>query len=129
MVRRRHSSRAGRQVPRTARLNQLFQEIVAEELSAIDDERLGLLTVVAVEVTGDISRATTWFTTMSGDEADDGVLAALEQHRPRLQAAIARQARIRRTPELVFVPDHVTRQAERVEEILRGIDPPAEDGR
>jgi ribosome-binding factor A len=131
MARNRRSSKGrtgGRgRFPRTARLNQLVQEIVAEELGAIDDERLGLLTIVAVEVEGDLGRATAWFTTLSGDEADDTVLAALEEHRARLQAAVGRQARIRRTPELVFRPDEMTRQAERVEEILREIAPPADD--
>lgn len=112
--------RPGR-VPRTARLNQLLQEIVAEELERIGDERLGLLTVVAVDVVGDLGRATVWYTSLAGDEADEPVVAALEEHRPRLQAAVARQARIRRTPELVFKPDEVTRQAERVEDILRDI--------
>lgn len=116
---RKKSSGRGRRFPRTARVNQLLQEIVAEELGAIDDERLGLLTIVGVEVEGDLGRAVVWFTTLSGDEADDVVLAALEEHRPRLQATVGRQARLRRTPELVFKPDEMTRQAERVEEILR----------
>lgn len=128
MARKRYRGPAGRRVPRTARLNQLLQEIVAEELASVDDERMGLLTVVGVEVTGDLSRATVWFTTLSGDEAGDAVLEALEQYRPQVQAAVARQARIRRTPELVFVPDEFTRQAERVEEVLRQIDDAGEDG-
>lgn len=124
MGRRRWSKQEGGRpgrVPRTARLNQLLQEIVAEELERIGDERLGLLTVVAVEVVGDLGRATVWYTSLSGDEADESVLDALEEHRPSLQAAVARQARIRRTPELVFRPDEVTRQAEKVEDILRNI--------
>ena len=33
-------------IPRTARLNQLLQEIVAEEIERLDDERLGFFTVV-----------------------------------------------------------------------------------
>jgi ribosome-binding factor A len=126
MARKKRSGGRGR-YPRTARLNQLLHEIIAEELHAIDDERLGLLTIVAVEVEGDLARATTWFTMLSGDEANDAVLAALEEHRPRLQAAVAAQARIRRTPEIVFAPDEMTRQAERVEEILRRISSPADD--
>lgn len=109
--------------PRTARLNHLLQEIVAEELERIGDERLGLLTVVAVEVDGDLGRATVWYTSLSEDESDENVVTALEERRPALQAAVARQARIRRTPELVFLPDEVTRQAERVEDILREIGP------
>jgi ribosome-binding factor A len=43
----------------------------------------------------------------------------LHEHRIVLQAAIARQARIKRTPMLAFRPDPVERQAARVEEVLR----------
>lgn len=128
MSRRRGRSAARRTgVPRTARLNHIVQEIVAEELERIDDERLGLLTVVAVEVGGDLRRATVWYTTLSNRDADEALVAALEDHRAHLQEAINRQTRIRRTPVLDFKPDVVTRQAERVEDILRGITPPQSD--
>ena len=50
------------------------------------------------------------------------MLAALEDHRRGIQAAINRQARFRRTPELVFRPDEVGRTANRIEDILRGLD-------
>jgi hypothetical protein len=53
----RRSSGTARDYPRTARLNHLIHEIVAEELERIDDERLGFLTVVAVEVERDLRRA------------------------------------------------------------------------
>lgn len=120
---RRPASGTGRGVPRTERLNPLLQEIVAEELERIDDDRLGMLTVVGVDVDGDLGRAAVFYTTLAEDEADDQLREALEQHRPRLQSAIASQARIRRTPELTFVPDAVTRQAERLEDILREMNP------
>lgn len=123
---RRAGGRGGRRgrAPRTERLNHVLQEIVAEELVRIDDERLGLVTIVAVDVDGDLRRATVWYTSLSGDESDEHLVATLEQHRPRLQAAVAQQIRIRRTPELVFVPDEMTRQAERIEDILREMDLP-----
>jgi ribosome-binding factor A len=125
---------AARRYPRTARLNHLIQEIVAEEIEQLDDARLGLLTVTAVDVEPDLHRATVFYTAMAADDSGppDGALSeaveeraevreALAEHRAALQAAIARQARLKRTPELVFEPDAVVRQAERVEEILRGI--------
>ena len=43
------------------------------------------------------------------------------RERARLQRAIGRQARIRRTPELSFRPDEVISQAARVEQILRDL--------
>jgi ribosome-binding factor A len=123
--RRSHrSSGTARDYPRTARLNHLVHEIVAEEIERIDDERLGFLTVVGVDVESDLRRATVFYTTLAGDEPpgdDDPVVEALAEHRPRLQSAIGRQARLKRTPELSFEPDEVIRRAERVEEILRDL--------
>lgn len=108
--------------PRTARLNHLIHEIVADEIERIDDERLGFLTVVAVDVEADLRHATVWYSSLSGG-GDDGseLTEALEEHRRALQSAIARQARLKRTPELAFKPDPVLPQAERVEAILRDI--------
>ena len=42
---RRERTPSQRQYPRTARLNELVREIVADELEKIDDERLELVTV------------------------------------------------------------------------------------
>jgi ribosome-binding factor A len=118
---------SARDFPRTARLNHLVHEIVAEEIELLDDERLGFLTVVGVEVESDLRRATVYYTTL--EDADPDVAELLEQHRGRLQAAIARQARLKRTPELVFRPDSVIVQAQRVEDILRDLEAaPEPDG-
>lgn len=119
-------SPSARDYPRTARLNQLVQEIVAEEIERIDDDRLGLFTVVSVDVEADLRHAIVWYSALDpvGDEPAEGseaLVEALAQHRARLQAAIGRQARMKRTPELAFRPDTVVRQAQRVEEILRDI--------
>jgi ribosome-binding factor A len=113
-----------RDFPRTARLNHLVQEIVAEEIELLDDDRLGLFTVVAVDVEPDLRRATVFYTSLSAATSpveNDEVAEALADHRPRLQAAIAHQAHLKRTPELVFRLDTVIRQAERIEEIIREI--------
>ena len=121
MARRTRTTRTARDYPRTARLNQLFQEILAEELERVDDERLGMVTVMSVEVDGDLGRAIVYFDTLGGEDEDVTVLEALGEQRHRLQGAIARQTRIKRTPELVFRPDDVGRSAARLEEVLRNI--------
>jgi len=125
----KRSSGTARDYPRTARLNHLLQEIVAEEIERLDDERLGFFTVVGVEVDPDLRRAVVWYTALGAVDDADGaggaasaeLAEALDEHRARLQRAIGRQARIKRTPELSFRPDAVIRQAERVEQILRDI--------
>ena len=116
--------------PRTARLNELVREIVADELERLDDERLDLVTVVAVEVEPDLRHATVFVSSPAGEEADADAVEALAEVRVRLQRAIGRQARLKRIPELAFRPDEVTRSAARIEDILRRVrrdDEPPDD--
>jgi ribosome-binding factor A len=126
VTRRRRSQSTVRQYPRTARLNQLLQEIIAEEIERVEDDRLGFFTVVAVEVDSDLGRALVWYSAVQEDgsrvtEPDEDLSAALEEQRRQLQSAIARQARLKRTPELVFRPDAVEPRAEHLEAILRDL--------
>jgi len=121
MARRTRSHNSARDYPRTARLNTLFQEILAEELERIDDERLELVTIMSVDVDGDLHRAVVYFDTLGGEDDDERVLEVLGELRHRLQGAIGRQARVKRTPELIFKPDAVGRGAARLEEVLRNI--------
>ena len=108
--------------PRTARLNELLHQIIAEEIERIDDERLDLVTVMHVVVEPDLRHATVYVDTPTGAERDEGMLEALSEYRIGLQKAIARQARVKRTPQLAFRVDEVERQAARVENVLRDLD-------
>jgi len=118
MARRRQTS--SRRYPRTARLNELVREIVAEELERIDDERLGFFTVTAVEVDPGLEHAKVHWSDL--EASDEVVLEVLEEHRARLQAAVNRQTHMRRTPVLSFHADQVARGANRIEEILRDLE-------
>jgi len=116
---RRAGVRAGRpRYPRTARVNHVLQQVVAEELERLadDDSRLTLVTVTGVEVDPDLRHATVWFGSLTEDAA-----AALGDGRIALQAAIARQVRMKRTPLLTFAADPAIASGSRIEEILRAI--------
>jgi ribosome-binding factor A len=119
MAKRTRSHQTARDYPRTARLNRLFQEILAEELERGDDDRLEMVTITAVTVDAALARAVVLYDNPGGADDDEDVLEALAEARTRLQGAIARQARVKRTPELVFRPDDVLRGAARLEEVLR----------
>jgi ribosome-binding factor A len=121
MSKHRRHNRSAHDYPRTARLNELIRQIVAEELERVDDEALDLMTVVAVESEADLRAATVYVSALGGPEADAALVEALGGYRKQLQAAIGRQARFKRTPELTFAADEVTRSANRIEDILRGL--------
>ena len=65
-----------RDYPRTARLNTLVREIIADELERIDDERLQLVTLTSVNVDGDLSRAAVYYDHSRGEEADEEIATA-----------------------------------------------------
>lgn len=117
----------GRDYPRTARLNQLLREIIAEQLEAIDDDRLVTVAITAVETDRDLGRATVYFDSLEGAEGDAEVLKAFDEIRHKLQGAIGREARIRNTPKLSFEPDSGVRAGARIEELLSSVDIPGDD--
>ena len=121
VVDRRGSKRNRPRYPRTARVNELLREVVAGEIERLSDhdERLLLVTVTAVVSEPDLRHATVFLSSL-GAAAREG----LEQQRFRIQAAIGRQVRIKRTPQLTFSADPGVAEGERVEEILRRLDRP-----
>ena len=119
-------ARAARRYDRTARVNEVVREVLADELERIGDPALGLLTITGVEVTPDLRQATVYYSALiPGDsqqnpgDAEHNTAEALEAARAPLQAAIGRQVRMKYTPLLVFREDPAIRTGERVDEILR----------
>lgn len=119
---RRSRPATKRQFPRTARLNTLLQQIVADYLERADDEQLGLITVTGVEVDADLNKALVYISALADESHDAETLTILEErYRKPLQAEIARSARMRKTPEVVFAFDPAVRTGARIENILSSI--------
>jgi ribosome-binding factor A len=121
--RRGRSSGAGaHRYPRSVRVNEVLREVLADALERLEDtdERLGLLTITAVECEPDLRHALVLFSSMS--EAEEEALATA---RVRLQAAISSQVRMKRTPQLRFAADPGVAAGQRVEDILRQLPPSA----
>ena len=112
-----------RDYARTERVNELLREVLADSIERIDDDRLSLVSVTGVEVDRELRTGRVFVDTDLPEALD-----ALADHRARLQSAIARQVRMRRTPMLSFVPDPAILGGRRVEEILRGLHDEHEPG-
>lgn len=116
MTANRDHGQAGRRYPRSARVNEVLREVLAETLERLADadERLALLTITAVQTDPDLRRAKVLFASLS-DEGRE----ALDQVRVRLQATVARQVRLKWTPQLSFDSDPAVSTGQRVEDLLR----------
>jgi len=115
---RRSPAPSTHRYPRTARLNESLREVIAEELTRIDDERLDMVTITAIDVDAEMNRAIVFFDSLRGEEGDAEILEALNGHRVRIQGSIARQVRSKKTPILSFRADEVIRSAEHIERVL-----------
>ena len=115
----RRGQGSGHKYPRSARLNEILREVIADELVRIDDERLEFVTITSIDVDNEMNRANVFFDSLAGEEGDEGIIEVLNQHRRRLQATINRQMHAKKTPILDFRADMVIRSAERIDDILR----------
>ncbi len=104
---------------RMARVNEVLRQVLAEGLERLEeiDERLGMLTVTAVQCDADLRHATVLLASITDDQQE-----ALEAVRVRLQAAISHEVRMRRTPQLRFAADPAVAAGQRIEDILRSLD-------
>jgi ribosome-binding factor A len=116
--RRRRATSSSRGYDRADRLSELLREIVAETLEHIDDDRLQLITITAVDVDRELEHAKIYYTCLDGDDLADDVVEGFAEQRGRVRKAIGAQAKLRRVPHLTFLPDDVQRSAQRIEEIL-----------
>ncbi|MHB8295799.1 MAG: ribosome-binding factor A [Acidimicrobiales bacterium] len=112
---------------RMARVNSLLQRIVAEELSrlSVGEPELDLMTVTGVSTEPGLHTAVVYLSSVPGEGLP-------EPWRVGIQAAIASQARLRRTPRLSFVVDPAITNGEKIEGMLRAIGSsggPDSDGR
>jgi ribosome-binding factor A len=117
-----HASHGGtHRYPRTARVNEVLREVVADALERLSDhdDEVGLLTVTGVECTSDLRTAVVYLASLSESAA-----LALEAHRVELQGAVASQVRLKRTPKLSFAIDPAVVHGAIVDDALRRLAPP-----
>ena len=122
---RRRSNRT-REYQRSARLNELLREIIAEELERIEDDRLGWVSVVSVEVDNELTKARVFLSVLEDNEQE--LINAITDYRGRFKKVIGETARIRRVPDLVFLIDQSIESGNRVDQILAELEISEKEG-
>ena len=117
-----------RAVPRMRKVNELLREIIAEQVTELKDPGLGFVTITAVDTAPNLRHATVYYSTLGTPEEAAETGAALTRAHSRLQRAVARQARLKYTPVLEFASDAALEQGLRINQILRDLDHPPDDG-
>jgi ribosome-binding factor A len=104
---------------RMRRVNELMREVIGSAItSELEDPRIGFVTVTSVDTSPDLRSARVYVSVL-GDEAErDATLAGLRSSHGVLQAAIASEMRIKRTPTLSFHYDDTPERGVRITKML-----------
>lgn len=101
------------------RINGALREVIGEAISTeLQDPRIGFVTITSVDTSPDLRSARVFVSVLGTPEEKEATLAGLRSSHGVLQAAIASQMRIKRTPTLEFHYDETVERADRVSRLL-----------
>src|SRR3954453_18371106 len=104
---------------RMRRVNELMREVIGSAItSELEDPRIGFVTVTSVETSPDLRSARVFVSVLGGEAEREAALAGLRSSHGVLQATIARQTRIKRTPTLTFSYDETPERGVRISQLL-----------
>jgi ribosome-binding factor A len=112
-------SQSPRKYPRSARVNEVVREALADELERMNDPRLSMVTITGVDVAPDLRQARVYYAALG--RPDDEVATALRAAAPHLRAVLGREVRLKYLPRLNFHLDPAIEQGQRVEDIIRSL--------
>jgi ribosome-binding factor A len=104
---------------RMRRVNEALRELIGDAVSTeLQDPRIGFVTVTAVDTSPDLRSARVYVSVLGGEEQRESTLAGLRSSHGVLQAKIAREMRMKRTPTLSFHYDESVERGDRVSRLL-----------
>jgi ribosome-binding factor A len=114
--------------PRARRLGEQIQRELAELVRReVKDERVGNVTITAVDVTGDLRMAKVYYLVFGKDGADPNVQRGLESAASFLRNALSKSLQIRYTPTLTFEIDSSVEQGVRLARLIESVNKPPEE--
>jgi ribosome-binding factor A len=105
--------------PRMRRINEVLREVIGSAIAAeLSDPRIGFVTVTSVETSPDLRTARVHVSVLGDADAREATMAALRSSHGILQAKIAAETRMKRTPTLSFHYDPTVEQGMRISQLL-----------
>jgi ribosome-binding factor A len=104
---------------RMRRVNELMREVIGSAISSeLEDPRIGFVTVTSVETSPDLRSARVYVSVLGGPDERQATMEGLRSSHGVLQAAVARQVRLKRTPTLGFHYDETPERGVRLSRLL-----------
>ncbi len=108
---------------RMRRVNESVRQVLAEALPELKDPRIGLVTVTGVETSPDLRHARVFISVLGSDKKRELTLRGLDAAHGLLQARLAQQLRMKRTPQLAFEYDPSVERGVRMTKLIDELAP------
>ncbi len=104
---------------RMRRIDEVMRKVIGSAIASdLEDPRIGFVTVTSVKTSPDLRSARVYVSVLGDEEDRSRTLDALAASRTKLQAAIAREVRIKHTPTLKFSYDDSLERGVRLTRLL-----------
>lgn len=103
---------------RMRRVNEVLREVLGAAIGELGDPRIGFVTVTSVETSSDLRTAKVHVSVLGSEEEREATLAGLRSSHGVLQARIAEETRMKRTPTLRFHYDNTVEQGMRISRLI-----------
>lgn len=103
---------------RMRRVNESVRQVLSEALPQLKDPRIGFVTVTAVVTSPDLKQATVFVSVFGTERQRRDTLAGLGAAHGLLQARIARELKLKRTPQLTFEYDESVERGVRMSKLI-----------
>jgi ribosome-binding factor A len=105
------------------RVNESVRQVLSEALPELKDPRIGFVTVTGVETAPDLRQARVFVSVLGSERKRERSLAGLAAAHGVLQARIARELRLKRTPQLAFEYDPTVERGVRMSRLIDELAP------
>ena len=105
------------------RVNESVRQVLAEAMLELKDPRIGLVTVTGVDTAPDLRHAIVYVSVLGSVKKQRATLQALEAAHGVLQSRLARQLRMKRTPQLTFEYDPSVERGVRMSQLIDELAP------
>ena len=109
------------------RVNAAVREVLSEAVGELKDPRIGFVTVTSVVTSADLRHARVFVSVLGSEKKREATLRGLAAAHGVLQARIARELRLKRTPQLAFEYDESVERGVRMSHLIDELAPGPED--
>ena len=108
---------------RMRRVNESVRQVLSEAVGQLKDPRIGFVTVTGVETSTDLRHARVFVSILGAERKQRESLAGLQAAHSVLQAQLARELRMKRTPQLAFEYDPSVERGVRMTQLIDELAP------